>query len=100
MRVLMPTSHGVPDMAGCITAPVSGLILVVIWLVRRTAIFLIAASWPTLDMKSPMTAQRLPASSPVLGKAMANRVEMESTTIRPVSEGGKDEDWCVRRANR
>ena len=85
---------------------------------RRIAIFLVAANLPILDIKSPITAQRLPeahcaaslflaagcclllVSSPVFGKAIANKVEMDSTTIRLVSEGGKEEDECVRRANR
>lgn len=79
--------------------------------------FFVAASLLILDIKSPITAQRLPdtqcavsvfftggcwlfAFSAVLGKAKENRVDMESTTMRLVSVGGKDEDWCVRRANR
>lgn len=79
--------------------------------------FFVAASLLSLDIKSPITAQRLPdaqcaaslfltgfcwllALSAVLGKAKANKVDRESTTIRPVSVGGKDEDWCVKRASR
>lgn len=79
--------------------------------------FFVAASLLILDIKSPITAQRLPdaqcaaslfltgicwslAMSAVLGKAKANKVEMESTTMRLVSGGGKDVDWCVRRASR
>lgn len=71
--------------------------------------FFVAASLLILDIKSPITAQRLPAAqcaaslllagvcwlfalSAVLGKAKANKVEMESTTMRLVSVGGKDED--------
>lgn len=117
MRVLIDVSHAVPEMAGCSRAPVSDRTLVVIWLVKRIAMFLLAASLLIFDMKSPITAQRLPdahcaaslflaagcwllAFSPVLGKAMANNVEMESTTMRLVSVGGKDEDGCVRRASR
>ena len=69
----------------------------------------VAASLLSLDMKLPITAQRLPeahcaaslflagfcwllAFSAVLGKAKANKVEMESTTMRLVPVGGKDED--------
>lgn len=104
-------------MAGCSTAPVSDLTLVVIWLVKRIAMFLVAASLLILDIKSPMTAQRLPdaqcaaslfltgicwllAFSAVLGNAKAIKVEIESTTMRLVSVGGKHKDWCVRRASR
>lgn len=71
--------------------------------------FLVAAILLILDIESPSTAQRLPdaqwaaslfltgvcwllAFSAVLGKAKANRVEMESTTMRLVSVGGKSED--------
>ena len=81
------------------------------------AIFFVAASLLILDIKSPITAQRLPdaqfaasllltgvcwllAFSAVLGKAKANKVDIESTTMRLVSVGGNEEDWCVRRASR
>lgn len=117
MRVLIDASHAIPEIAGCSRAPVSNRTLVVIWLVKRIAIFLVAASLLIFDIKSPITAQRLPdahctaslflaagcwllAFPLVLGKAMANNVEIESTTMRLVSVGGKDEDWCVRRASR
>ena len=70
--------------------------------------FFVAASLLIFDIKSPITAQRLPdaqcAASPcltevcwllafsaVLGKAKANRVDMESTTMRVVSSGRKSE---------
>ena len=93
---------------GCNTAPVSALILVVVWLISSTAMFLLAASLPILLMKSPITAQRLLAAhwtaslfgavgifltsdAPrALGKARANRMEMASMTMRLVLGGGKD----------
>ena len=119
IRALIPVSHAEPERAGCNTAPVSALILVVVWFVNRTAIFFVAASLAILEIRSPITAQRLPdahwaaslflaagfcwplALSPaVLGKAKANRVDMESTTIRVVSAGGKEEDGWIRRASR
>ena len=71
--------------------------------------FFVAASLLILDINSPITAQRLPdaqcavslfliggcwlfAFSVGLGKAKANKVDTESTTMRLVSVGGKDED--------
>ena len=79
--------------------------------------FFVAASLLIFDIKSPITAQRLldaqcAASlcltevcwllsfSAILGKAKANKVDMESTTMRVVSSGGKSEVWCVKRASR
>ena len=81
------------------------------------AIFFVAASLLILDIKSPITAQRLPNAqcaaslfltevcwllvfSADLGKAKANKVDMESTTTRLVSVDGKAEDSCGRRARR
>ena len=79
--------------------------------------FPVAASLLILDIKSPMTAQRLPDAhcaaslflsciclllvfSGTLGNAKANKVEMESITMRLVSADEKDKDWCVSRASR
>lgn len=90
-------------------APVSDLILVFIWFVIRTAMFLVAASLPILEMKSPITAHRLPEApciasllligvcwlfgfSADLGKASAKTVATESMTITEVSDGGNPVD--------
>ena len=79
--------------------------------------FFVAASLLILDIKSPITAQRLPDAqyaaslflaeicwlltfSADLGKAKANKVDIESTTMRLVCLGGNDEDGWVRRASR
>ena len=116
-RELIPVSHVVPDIAGCSTAPASEVTLVVIWLVKRIAMFQVVASLLILVIMSPITAQRLPDAhcaasffrtvvcwlltfSPVLGYARANNVDKESMTMRLVSGGGECKDWCVRRASR
>lgn len=79
--------------------------------------FFVTASLPSLETKSPITAHRLPdahcaasllftgvcwrsALSFVAGNARAYKVDTESTTISDVSDGGNEEDGCVRRASR
>lgn len=109
-------SQVVPDIVGFSVAPVSALIRVAVWLVNRTAMLFVVASFPSLETKSPMNVNfRLEAhwsaslfilsdacflSKPWLGKAAANRVEIESITISPVPFGGNDCDSCVKSANR
>lgn len=116
IRALIPLSQAVPDIAGYSVAPVSALIRVAVWLVNRTAMLLVVASFPNLERKSPMNViLRLEAhwsaslfslsgtcflSKPLLGKAAANKVEIESITISPVPFGGNDCDSCVKSAKR
>lgn len=116
IRALIPLSQAVPDIAGFSVAPVSALIRVAVWLVNRTAMLFVVASFPSLETKSPMNVSfRLEASwsaslfslpgtcllsKPLFGKAAANKVEIESITISPVPFGGNDCDSCVKSAKR
>ncbi len=58
----MPLSQAVEARKGWSIAPVSGVILMVAWLVSKIAIFLKAASLVKLEMTSPNTAHLLPAA--------------------------------------
>lgn len=116
IRALIPLSQAVPNIVGFSVAPVSALIRVAVWLVNRTAMLFVVASFPSLETKSPMNVSFLLEahwsaslfslsgacflSKPLLGKAAANKVEIESITISPVPFGGNDCDSCVKSANR
>lgn len=117
-RVRIPLSQVDAEVAGCSVAPVSGLILVVVWLVRRMARFWVAASLVSLEMMSLMMGHfRLVAHWVGLGvcfvggwggflggrgfgNARVIRVEIESIIIRLVPWGGKLGVGWVRRTRR